>query len=174
MSCFDDLMPQGLGCSVMGGVREVYIGIWSGTTAYDFDAMDVVTGVTGSNVAYEYAQESSFAGLSQTSVINADNKSFYVESVLTLKFAGGVSTELRKNWLALSKAPLVAFIVSNEGTTYVAGVEAAGLSTEGSLGLGVALGDLNGGTISIRFQSNNGIYLMDNALLGTDITVVNA
>lgn len=173
MSCFNDLIGQGPQCATVGGIENVYLGIWSGTTTYSFDADDVVTGVTGSNTAYEYFQEAEFAGITQNGMYSTENKSFYVETILTLKFAGGVSKELRNNWLAISKAPIVAYVVSNEGTSYIAGVEKPGMASEGTLSLGVAFGDLNGGTISIRFLSKNGIYLIDNALIGTSIPVVN-
>jgi len=76
---------------------------------------------------------------------------------------------LRNTLNALSKAPLFAIVKSNAGNWYFLGLESAGRATEGAATVGVSMGDMNGGTITIQFKSIDGAYLIDSTLIGTDI-----
>jgi hypothetical protein len=115
-------------------------------------------------------QDIEFAGLEQTGQFSRENGSVFYQSVLSVKFIE-LDKELRNLVLALGKAPVYAVIKSNAGQVYILGVESAGRATEGVASLGVAQGDLNGATLSFTFSSANGAYLMDEAVLGTDITI---
>jgi hypothetical protein len=50
-------------------------------------------------------------------------------------------------------------------------VESAGRATAGVASLGIAQGDLNGATFEITWRTPNGVYLMDETLVDTDLPV---
>ena len=169
MSC---ILDSGftLGCNSIGGIEKVWIGTYSAAATYTFDVDEVVTGATSTNSVYLMEQDIEFAGLEQTGQFSRENGSVFYQSVLSVKFVE-LDKELRNLVLALGKAPVYAVVKSNAGHYYILGVESAGRATEGVASVGVAQGDLNGATLSFTFSSANGAYLMDEAVLGTDITI---
>lgn len=168
MSCIID-NGFALGCNSIGGIEKVYIGTYSAAT-YTYDATNIVTGVTGADTVYLFEQDIEFAGLEQTGQFSRENGTVFYESVLSTKFIE-LDAALRNTILALGKAPVYAVVKSNAGAYYILGVESAGRATEGTASLGVAQGDMNGATLSFTFKSQNGAYLLDSAVLGTDIVI---
>jgi hypothetical protein len=169
MSCIID-NGYTLGCNTIGGVEKVWIGTYDADSAYAFDADNVITGVTSGTTVYLFEQDMEFAGLIQTGQFSRENGTVFYESVLSVKFTN-LDADLRNTILALGKAPVVAAVKSNAGLFYYLGVETAGRATEGTASLGVAMGDMNGATLSFTFRSANGAYLIEESVLGTDITV---
>lgn len=169
MSCIID-NGFSLSCNSIGGIERVYIGNFSGATTYSLDAKDVITGATAANDVYLFEQDIEFAGLEQTGNFSRENGTVFYESKLSTKFIG-LDSDLRNTILALGKAPVYAIVKSNAGQHYLLGLEGAGRATEGTASLGVAQGDMNGATLSFTWKSQNGAYLMDAAVLGTDINV---
>lgn len=159
-----------LGCNTIGGVERVWIGTYTADATYALDSTNVVTGVTSGGTVYLFEQDIEFAGLEQTGQYSRENGTVFYESVLSTKFIE-LDAALRNTIIALGKAPVFAVVKSNAGAYYILGVESAGRATEGVASLGVAQGDLNGATLSFTWKSPNGAYLMDSAVLGTDITV---
>jgi hypothetical protein len=169
MSCIID-NGYTLGCASVGGVEKVWIGTYSADATYTMDADSVITGATSASTVYLFEQDMEYAGLNQTGVFTRENGTVHYESVLSVKFTN-LDADLRNTVLALGKAPVYAVVKSNAGLYYIAGVETAGRATEGTASLGVAMADLNGATLSFTFKSQNGVYLVDGALLGTSIVV---
>ena len=169
MSCIID-NGYTLGCNTIGGVEKVWIGTYDADSAYTYDADNVITGVTSGTTVYLFEQDMEFAGLIQTGQFSRENGTVFYESVLSVKFTN-LDADLRNTILALGKAPVVAAVKSNAGLFYYLGVETAGRATEGTASLGVAMGDMNGATLSFTFRSANGAYLIEESVLGTDITV---
>jgi len=159
-----------LGCNTIGGVEKVWIGTYSADTAYTFDVDNVITGVTSANSVYLMEQDIEFAGLNQAGQFARENGTVFYESNLSIKFTE-LDKDLRNLIIALGRAPLYAVIKANAGQYFLAGLETAGRATEGNADLGVALGDMNGATLTIQWKSQNGVYLIDGALLGVDIPV---
>jgi len=169
MSCTID-NGLALGCNSIGGIEKVWIGTYSGGTTYTLDATNVVTGATGANDVYLFEQDIEFSGLEQNGQFSRENGTVFYESVLSVKFIELDST-LRNTILALGKAPVYATVKSNAGHYYILGLESAGRATEGVASLGLAQGDMNGATLSFTWKSQNGAYLIDGAIIGTDIPV---
>lgn len=169
MSCIID-NGYALGCASVGGVEKVWIGTYSPDAIYELDATSVITGITAAPTVYLFEQDMEYAGLNQTGVFTRENGTVHYESVLSVKFTD-LNADLRNTILALGKAPVYAIVKSNAGLYYLAGVETAGRATEGVASLGVAMADMNGATLSFTFKSQNGVYLMNGTLIGTDITV---
>lgn len=159
-----------LDCNSVGGVEKVWLGTWDGDTTYGFDVDSVVSGATSANTVYNFEQDIEFAGLEQAGQFSRENGTVFYESNLSLKFTN-LDKDLRNTLVAIGRAPIYAVVKSNEGSYYILGVESAGRATEGVASLGVALGDMNGATLTIQWKSANGAYLMDAAVLGTDIIV---
>jgi hypothetical protein len=159
-----------LGCASVGGVDRVWIGNWTSDMSYTFDATDVITGVTSASTVYVFEQDIEYAGVNQNGVFNRANGTVHQESVLSIKMTD-LTAELRNTALALAKAPVYAIVRANTGRYFTLGVESAGRATESALTLGVAMEDMNGASLSFTFKSQNGIYLIDGALIGTSIAV---
>jgi hypothetical protein len=66
-----------------------------------------------------------------------------------------LDANLRNLVNALGKAPIFAVIESNAGEYFLLGTESPGRATEGVSSLGVAMGDMNGSTLSFTFKSEN-------------------
>jgi hypothetical protein len=168
MSC---LIENGyeLGCVGVGGVKKVYLGTYNSLTKYTLDSDNVISAVLNNNpVVYNFSQEIETAGLMQTNNFSAENLTVFQSTVLNIKMYHWTK-ELRNTYAALTKAPIIAVVESMEGEFYVCGVESPGRVTEGGIGVGTAMADLNGSTISITWKSVNGAYLMDSALLGDPV-----
>jgi hypothetical protein len=159
-----------LGCASIGGVEEVYLATFDGDATYTLDVNNIITACTSQSV-YRFEQDSEYAGLAQNGVYTRENGTVHYESILSLKFVD-LDATLRNSILALGKAPLFAVIKSVAGLYYVAGVETAGRATNGVASLGTAYSDMNGATLEITWKSQNGVYLMNASVLGTDITVL--
>ena len=169
MSCVIDT-GYVLGCNTIGGVEKVWIGTYSADQSYTFDVDNIITGVTSGVTIYLMEQDMEFAGLNQTGNFSRENGSVFYESVLSLKFIE-LSAELRNLVIALGRAPIFAVIKSNAGDYYACGVESAGRATAGVASLGIAQGDLNGATFEITWRTPNGVYLMNQSLIGTSLPV---
>jgi hypothetical protein len=169
MSCIID---QGwtLGCNTIGGVEKMWIGTWSADATYQYDANNIVTGVTSGVTVYEMEGDIEFFGLVSTGAFSRENGTTFYESALSAKFIH-LTAELRNLIVALGNAPLFAVVKSNAGEYYVLGIESAGRATEGMAQLGVLLGDMNGATLTFSWKSAAGAYLLDPAVLGTDIPI---
>lgn len=159
-----------LDCNSVGGVEKVWLGTWDGDTTYAFDADNVVTGATSAGTVYNFEQDIEFAGLEQAGQFSRENGTVFYESNLSMKFTN-LDKDLRNTLVAIGRAPIYAVVKSNAGEYYILGVESAGRATEGVASLGIALGDMNGATLTIQWKSANGAYLLDSAILGTDIPV---
>lgn len=161
-----------LGCSSLGGVEKVWIGEWEPITAYTQDACGIITGLTASAPlsVYEFAQDIEHAGLVQTGQYSRENGTVFYESNMSIKLIG-LDCNVRNRMVELGRAPLFAVVKSNAGDYYYLGLESAGRASAGEASLGVALGDMNGLSQTIQWKSANGAFLIDEALLGTTITI---
>ena len=168
-NCIIDTGYQ-LGCATIGGVERVWIGTYSADQAYAFDSDNVITAVTSGVTVYLMEQDIEYAGLNQTGNFSRENGSVFYESVLSIKFIE-LTAELRNLAVALGRAPIFAVVKSNAGAYYACGVVSAGRATTGNLSLGVAQGDMNGANFEITWRTPNGVYLLDDAVLGTGITI---
>jgi hypothetical protein len=169
MSCIID-EGYTLGCSSIGGVEKVWIGTYAADQTYAYDALNVISAVTNGVTVYLMEQDMEFAGLNQTGQFSRENGTVFYESVLSVKFIE-LTAELRNLVIALGRAPIFAVVKSNAGEYYACGVESAGRATAGVASLGIAQGDLNGATFEITWKTPNGVYLLDEVVLGTDITI---
>jgi hypothetical protein len=162
-----------LGCNIIGGVERVWIGTYDADAEYVLGTgsnENIIIGATGCPTLYLFEQDIEFAGLEQTGQFARENGSVHYESALSVKFIH-LTNDLRNTIIALGRAPLYAVVKSNAGEYYLLGKETAGRVTEGVASLGVAMGDMNGADLTITWKSQNGAYLIDPALLGTDIPV---
>jgi len=164
-----------LACASTGGIKRVLIGSFDADAEYDIStataSLNVVVGATGlSNPLYAMEQDIEYSGLSQPIQVNRENGTVHFETVLTVKFIE-LDFELRNLVVALARAPIYAVVESNSGQYYILGVESAGRLSEGTADLGTEFSDLNGAELSFTFKSKNGVYLLDETILGTDIPV---
>ncbi len=83
----------------------------------------------------------------------------------------GLDAVVRQRMVEIGRSPLFAVVKSNAGDFYYCGLESSGRASAGEANLGTALADMNGLSQSISWKSANGVYLMDETLLGTSITI---
>jgi hypothetical protein len=103
---------------------------------------------------------------------NRENLAVSQQVVLSIK-AYELDDEKLNHFRVLSKAPVIALIQSNAGIWYMAGADSAGRATEGLAQLGIAQTDHNGFTLSVTWNSKNGLYVVTDAGLA-GFTFVNA
>ena len=171
MSCIID-SGYVLDCFSTGGVERVWLATWAEANEYSFDAEEVITGATvdPAQLYYVLEQDVEYAGLEQTITNSRENGTSFFETNVSLKFTN-LDKDLRNLIKSMAKAPMALIVKANTGEYFYCGVESAGRVTEGVASLGVALGDLNGATVTVNFRSANGVFLMDGALVGTDFPV---
>jgi len=159
-----------LGCNTIGGIERVYIGTFDADTTYTLDIDNQIIGATGANTVFLFEQDIEFSGLEQTGQFSRENGTVFYESILSIKLIE-LTKELRNTMISLGRAPIYAVIKSNAGQHYLLGKESSGRATEGAASLGVAQGDMNGVSLSFTWKTPNGAFLMDEAVLGTDIII---
>lgn len=159
-----------LGCASVGGAEKVYIGTYDADAAYTLDADNVITGVTSGGTVYLFEQDIESAGVEQNGVYNRENGTTHYESILSVKLFG-LDAKTRNLAVSLGRAPVFAIVKSNAGQHYLLGMESAGRATEGTASLGVSMEDMNGVNMSFTFKSKDGMFLIDESILGTDITI---
>jgi hypothetical protein len=163
-----------LGCNIIGGVERLWIGTYDADSTYTLGTgstdENIIIGAANGPTVYLFEQDIEFAGLEQTGQYSRENGTVHYESVLSAKFIH-LTNDLRNTLVALGRAPLVAVVKSNAGEYYFLGVESPGRVTEGVASLGVAMGDMNGSDLSITWKSQDGAFLLDENVLGTDITL---
>lgn len=115
-------------------------------------------------------QDIEHAGLVQTGNYSRENGTVFYDSQVSIKLIG-LDCNVRNNLVELGRAPIFAVVKSNAGDYYYLGLESAGRASAGEASLGVALGDMNGVSLTLQFKSANGAFLMNGALIGTAITV---
>lgn len=148
-----------LGCNVVGGLSDVWIGTYDPAVTYDdtTDPDGIITALIDNPNAvevYNFQQDIEFAGLEQTGNFSRENGTTFYESVLSLKFIH-LDAKLRNLVKSLGKAPVFAVVKSNAGEYYILGTESAGRATEGVSSLGTAFGDMNGSTLAFTFKSSD-------------------
>lgn len=176
MSCILD-KGYDLTCQSTGGVSEIMLGTW--------ESMDFETGIDGeitglaprgeiigttplNNPVYTFELDQEYGGLEQNGVFNRDNGTVHYESNLSLKMIN-LDASLIQTLKQVGRAPLYAVIKSNAGVYYFAGVESAGRTSEAVASLGTTFEDMNGVNLTIQFKSPDGVYVLDEDIIGTDI-----
>lgn len=160
-----------LGCSSIGGVEKVWIGEYVDNVQYTQDSCGIITGITTTGLTvYAFEQDIEHAGLVQTGNYSRENGTVFYESTLSIKLIG-LDCNVRQRMVELGRAPLFAVVKSNAGDYYYCGIESSGRASAGEANVGTLLGDMNGLSQSISWKSANGVFLLDDALLGTTITI---
>jgi len=161
-----------LGCSTIGGVEKVWIGEFVDGVTVSQDSCGIITGITTTGLTvYQFEQDIEHAGLTQTGQFSRENGTVFYESTLSIKLIE-LDCNVRNRLVEIGRSPLFAIVKSNSGSYYYCGLETSGRASAAEAGLGVALGDMNGVSLSIMWKSANGVYLINGALVGTTITVL--
>ena len=160
-----------LGCATTGGIKNVYLGTYDPTVTYD-DTTDPEGKITllvdnpNAIECWDFQQDLEFAGLEQTGNFSQENGTVFYESVLSMKFIH-MDSNLRDLINALGRAPIFAVVEANSGEWFILGTESPGRATEGNSSLGVAMGDMNGATLSFTFKAENSAPLTIAGILNT-------
>jgi len=161
------------GCSVSGGVSQIYIGNFDSGQTFIPDAVTGIITTFTQNPSpavgvtpgvWKFDMEAEWSGLEGTGNFSLENGTIFYESKLSMQFSH-LDNELRTILMQLGKAPLYAIIQSTEGDWYVLGDLIAGRTSASTATLGKTMGDLNGATMEITFKSKEPLKLIDNALL---------
>jgi hypothetical protein len=137
-----------------GGVQKLYIGTFSGSTAWTKDATNVLTGVTGFNAFYEFEFP-----LEQTEVVEAGNFStenqtvFYEQTVNSVMYS--TTQETRDALALLGMSRLFVIIKDQNGQYFLYGKDNGAWLTTANISTGKAFSDLNGITFSIVGREPN-------------------
>jgi hypothetical protein len=134
----------------VGGIKAVYLAEYGTLGTATIGATGYVTAFSLTNYSlYQYDVKSA-SGLEQTINSSDDNGTTFYEQVLTLvlnKLDPLTQLELQK---VIANRPHV-FIQDNNGNYLAVGMT-RGTTTTGTISSGIALGDLNGYTLTITAQ----------------------
>jgi hypothetical protein len=145
----------------IGGISEVLFADYGTLGTLTYSGLEV-TDFSGDPVLYKYEVKSA-SGLEQTITQSGDNGTTYYEQVATMvltKLDVSTSEEL----MNLINGRAHCFIKTNNGDYLSVGIK-RGCDFSGSIMTGVALGDLNGFTITITAQEPTPSMYIDNTLI---------
>lgn len=149
--------------NISAGIRAVYLADYGTLGTATIAGTGYVTAFSGMYSLYKYDVKSA-SGLEQTINSDDNNGTTFYEQVLTLvltKLDPLTQVELNK---VIAGRPHV-FVEDNNGNFLSVGMQ-RGTTTTGSISTGVALGDLNGYTLTITAQEP----LMAQFVTGTLVT----
>ena len=139
-----------LGCrDNVGGISKVYIGNFSGTASYTFDANGDITATDSVVDYYTFNQEMEVGEFNQTGAYSTENGTVFFDQQLSLTFHKNDS-DLRNLLLVLSQANLSAIIVDQRDQSWLMGLKNGVRAINGAQNTGKAFGDLNGVTITLQ------------------------
>jgi hypothetical protein len=152
MSCITNcVLTDGyvLGCrDNIGGVAEVYIGEWNGTTTqYALDSDCVITGVTSGATFYKFEQDIEVASYQETGNFSTENGTAFYEQVLEITLHK-MNAELRNKLVILGQGKWRIIVKDQRGTYWQMGYQNPIRVTSSTPGFGKAYGDLNGAIVT--------------------------
>jgi len=139
-----------LGCKdSLGGVQEVFIGSFSGSTEFTIDGTtDEITAISGINNLYTFQQRQEQAEFVQTGNHSIENGTNFWEQVVSLIFTKNTA-DLRNTLKLLSQSTLFVLVKDQNGIYWMVGQQNGADLTASTASVGKAFGDLNGVTVSI-------------------------
>lgn len=161
-----------LGCSSIGGVEKVWIGEYIDNVQIQQDSCGIITGITTTGLTvFSFQQDIEHAGMAQTGNFSREAGTVYYDTNVSIKLIG-LDCNVRNNLVELGRAPLYCVVLSNAGDYYYCGLTSAGRANSSEAGVGTALADMNGLSLTINFKSPDGALLIDGSLIGSTITVL--
>ncbi len=119
------ILDQGLslGCrSTGGGSTKLWLGTFSGSTAWAFDVNNIITGVTLNNTFYEFEAPQGTIDVSETVEGSVENYNIAVTQTVTSLLAGISQTEADVIQL-MGQYPLYAIVKHSNANWYLFGYE---------------------------------------------------
>jgi len=139
-----------------GGVAQVWIGSWSGSSVLSLDSDNIITGATTSPSMYEFEMDGETINYTENEVGVAPGQfgGIYFNQVLNLVFNRNTSS-IRNKIMLLSQTKIQAVVQDNNGLYWLLFHESGGRVSTGTGGTGKVMGDPN--STSIEFQSNSSV-----------------
>jgi hypothetical protein len=139
-----------------GGLSDIWIGSWSGSTTLVLDVNSVVTGATTAPPMYAFEMDSETATFTEneTGVAPGAFGGIFYTQVLNLQFNRN-SSSIRNKIMLLSQTKVYAIVKDNNGVYWLLFHEAGGRAASGTGGVGKMMADPN--STSIEFQSNSSV-----------------
>tara|TARA_R110000782_G_scaffold98188_2_gene183408 strand:- start:661 stop:1191 length:531 start_codon:yes stop_codon:yes gene_type:complete len=145
--------------SAVGGIKTVYFTDYGTMGNPTFDADDIITGLDGTPVYYQYDVKGT-SSLETTVNSSRDNgTTFYTQTLnLTLTFLDA-ATRNELKVLAHGRPQVV--IEDYNGNFFVVGLENGAEVTGGSIATGAAMGDLSGFTLTFEAMEKTPPYFIE-------------
>jgi hypothetical protein len=157
-----------LGCFGTGGVKNVYISNYTGSSIFTYDANGVMNTSTGSGTFYHYEADIETAAFNEAITVSRENGTTFYESTIAIKMFNN-DANVRNLTKALAKAPLRVLIQDNGDNYWIMGTETSVRATEGSRGFGQAFGDMNGAMLTFSYKSAEPVPMVSGSLVGSSI-----
>ena len=137
-----------IGCrDNMGGIAEVWLSNWSGSSVYTVGPTDVITGATTTPTYFQFEQPREGSSFNEEIATSIENGTTVYTQTLELLFHKNDSA-LRNQILLMAQARLSAVVKDQNGKWWLLGkVNGIDISA-GSRGFGKAYGDLNGAKLT--------------------------
>lgn len=150
MACNITISGRGLQCKdALGGIKEVWIGQYSGTGQYAAPAAGAIADAAASGFQVDlFEMQQGSSSFTQTVTASTENGSVYYTQVLSLSFNKMLAIDVAQAF-ELNRGRLTVIVVDKNDQYWVMGHKNGVEVTGGTFVSGQAVGDLNGMTIEL-------------------------
>ena len=131
-----------------GGVKNVYIGAFSDSTTFTYDADDVIDTVTSAESYYTFKFRPQTASYSEELTKSLENGTTFYTQTLSMIFAK-IDAAKRNNMLLLAGTSMHVIVETQNGDYWWLGLANGADVSANTSGAGQAYGDLNGYNLTI-------------------------
>ena len=131
-----------------GGVKNVYIGAFSDSTTFTYDADDVIDTVTSTESYYTFKFRPQTASYSEELTKSLENGTTFYTQTLSMIFAK-IDAAKRNNMLLLAGTSMHVIVETQNGDYWWLGLANGADVSANTSGAGQAYGDLNGYNLTI-------------------------
>jgi hypothetical protein len=151
-----------LGCrDSIGGISEVYIGEWNGSSLTYILGTDSIIGTfSGSTVSfYTFQQEIETASYTENGQFSIENGTSFYEQTLTITL-NKLDAALRNKILILGQGKWRIIVKDQRGLYHLMGYQNPVRVSASTPGVGKAYGDLNGAVVTFMTKEPTPAYLV--------------
>tara|TARA_R110001632_G_scaffold24676_3_gene68541 strand:+ start:422 stop:937 length:516 start_codon:yes stop_codon:yes gene_type:complete len=140
-------IPIGCGGST-GGLKNVYVGAFSDTTAFTYDADDIIDTMTSTESYYTFKFKPQSGSQNEEGTHSIENGTTFYTQVLALTFHK-LQAASRNKLLELATVSMHVIVETQNGEYWLLGLKNGADLTASTSTTGQAYGDLNGYTVTI-------------------------
>jgi len=156
-----------LGCREnTGGVQKLYVGTYSGSTAWSLDATNHITAVTAANTFYAFDFPLEVTEIIEAGNFSVENQTVFFEQTINSTMYS-TTQETRDALALIGMARVFVIAKDNNDQYFLYGKQNGMWISAANISTGKAFSDLNGITYTFTGREPNSAYEVDAAVLTT-------